>query len=659
MKFHFILLFLLILSPQLIVAQKDKKKNNYKVSRQPLQIRNNPADVQLTFKNINRFSFYSNPAVLQQIAELEKKQDYKALLPVLNEYVSNFGIKNFDTDSYLIWKLGQLSEKTGNLEKAKWLYRLVLRHHRGDLSKVRRYYDSVSVNDDENYLPISYYYELVEYRKSIDTLLPPVGIQINMGQGINSEAADYGPTLNEKDNLLFTSKRNTVKRSANGKPTVNEDIFYAKNLGGGYWDNAVELSTINTQYNEGSAQITRDGKTLYFARCNSPDGYGNCDIYVARLQADSTWGDVENIGPNVNSSSWDSQPCLSHSEDTLYFASDRISGFGLSDIYYTFRMPDGQWSKPQNAGPVINTRLNDVSPFLHPVYDILYFSSGGQRLNFGGFDIFKSYRKNNQWQDPFNIGPLVNGNGDEYYFAIDFRSKYLFYARSDSSTGTRDNLDLFSFPLPMEAQPLATTTLGGTVKDSVTGQPFTGIVSVVDLTERIEVAPKALRPDGSFSFNLIKGHEYLVIITGEDFFRIEQTVRLEGDTQLEFITPAIKFKRWAFASLNFEPSKAEILTGMKPDLDKLLNFLLDHPTFKIYISGHTDGEGEKADNLKLSQRRANAIRDYLLKASRKVAASRVEARGYGNTKPLVEEKTEQDKRINRRVEFEIEKMGGN
>ena len=115
--------------------------------------------------------------------------------------------------------------------------------------------------------------------------------------------------------------------------------------------------------------FSKDGSTLYFSRCDCLDCYGDCDLFSAKLQPDSTWGEVKNLGFSVNSLSWDSHPSLSHTEDTLYFASDRIGGFGLSDIYYTYKLANGQWAPAQNAGPVINTRNNDVSPFYHPDFD--------------------------------------------------------------------------------------------------------------------------------------------------------------------------------------------------------------------------------------------------------------------------------------------------
>jgi outer membrane protein OmpA-like peptidoglycan-associated protein len=283
---------------------------------------------------------------------------------------------------------------------------------------------------------------------------------------------------------------------------------------------------------------------------------------------------------------------------------------------------------------------------------VLYFSSDGQPLNFGDFDIYKAYRDGSKWIEPKNIGPLVNGPGSEYYFTIDSESRELYYARSEEEE--LGNLDLHSFPVPMEAKPDAIANLHGSLLDSLTKKPFKGIVSIIDLDYGIEVAPKYLRPDGSFDFQLINKRNYLLIIQGEDFFRIEEIFFLDGDMEINRETEPIESKI-AFKSLEFEPGKADILQVMHQDLDKLANFLVDHPPFKLNISGHTDSQGSEDSNLRLSQARADAIKAYLIYQF-KIEAARIEAHGYGSSKPIVESEEHDDHRqLNRRVEFEIRK----
>nr|PZN58144.1 MAG: hypothetical protein DIU61_00840 [Bacteroidota bacterium] len=600
------------------------------------------------FPNVNRVKRYHNEAELNNIRKLEAAGDSARAYAALRAYVRKFGIDNFVTDTRMIWKLARLAEKHGPPGEAILLYKLALKHHRQpNREQIARELDSLTVNERDYFVPLDYYYELVQYRKEIDTLRPPQGVLLNIGEWVNSPKADYGPTIGPIDTvLLFTSKRNrNLQYTSQG---YDEDLFYTVRSGDG-WSEAREFSTINTVYNEGSACLSNDGKMLFFARCNSPDSQGNCDLFVAYLLSDGTWGNTRNLGPKVNSPAWDSHPSLSHNGDTLFFASDRLGGFGLSDIYYSVRDANGEWQQAVNAGPIINTQGFEVSPFFHHKFNVLYFSSNGHPLNFGDFDIYKSYRQGNGWSEPLNVGPLVNGAGSEYYFTIDSESKDLFYARSTSDD--IENLDIYSFPVPMGAQPEAVAKLKGSLVNVHTKEPMRGIVTVIDLDKGVEVEPKFLRPDGSFDFRLINKRNYLLIIQGDDFFRIEELFFMDGDMEMHRETEPIESKI-AFQSLEFENGKANILPEMEPDLTKVANFMIDNPNFNIKISGHTDSQGNRESNLRLSQARADAIKAYLTYTF-KINPDRIEAHGYGSSMPIVEEKTEEDRRLNRRVEFEI------
>lgn len=597
------------------------------------------------FPNVNKVAFYEDAAKVKKIQALDKAGNEEALYMALKDYVKNFGITNFNRNIAMIWKLANLAETYGTPGEALLLYKLVLKHHQQgmDIKNVYASYQRLDPDKKENYVPLDFYYELVDYRKDIDTLRPPKSILLNMGEDINSGKEDYGPTVGNTDDLiLFTSKRNEKDDGS-----YNEDLFFSLKLEG-IWSGAMPFININSIYNEGSACLSGDGKLLYFSRCNAPDGAGNCDLYVASMKPDSTWGDVKNLGPNINSTGWDSHPSLTHGGDTLFFASNRAGSFGLSDIYYSIKDQKGNWQKALNAGPIINTASSEVSPFFHHSFNVLYFSSNGHPLNFGEFDIYKSNRLASGWDEPKSTGPLVNGGGSEYYFTIDSKSENLYYARSTEDD--LKNLDLHSFPVPMEAQPNAITRLKGTLKNTQ-GKPEKGIVSVIDLDEGVEVAPKFIRNDGSFDFSLINKRNYLLIIQGDEFFRIEEIFFLEGDKEMNMIAEPIESKL-AFQSLEFENGKANILPAMHDDLDKLANFLIDHPTFNLRISGHTDSAGKEESNLRLSQSRADAIKKYLVDNFR-INPDRITSIGYGSSKPIAQEVTDDHKQLNRRVEFEI------
>lgn len=642
------LLFLTVLLANYtqLFAQKEKKgfKKGGVVTLNDSITSYSQSDI-FEFPNINKVDYYYDAAKLKKIQHLDSEGNESEMYMALKDYLRNFGIENFKRNVAMIWRLAKLSESNGPPGEALLLYKLVLKHHQQglDIKNVYASYQQLNPDKKENYVPLDFYYELVDYRKEIDTLRPPKSILLNMGDDINSLKEDYGPTVGNTDDLiLFTSKRNNKLDGS-----YNEDLFFSMKVDG-RWSLAKAFEKINSEYNEGSACISGDGKFLFFSRCNTPDGLGNCDLYSATMKADSTWGDIKNLGTNINSTGWDSHPSLTHGGDTLFFASNRAGSFGFSDIYFTTKDKKGNWQKAQNAGPIINTVNSEVSPFYHHTYNVLYFSSNGHPLNFGEFDIYKSNRTNRSWSEPKNTGPLVNGSGSEYYFTIDSQSENLYYARSTQED--LKNLDLHSFPVPMEAQPNALTTLKGSLKDP-NGNPEKGIVSVIDLDEGVEVAPKFIRDDGTFDFTLINKRNYLLIIQGDEFFRIEEIFYLDGDHEINKIAEPIESKI-AFETLEFENGKADILASMHEDLNRLANFLIDHPNFKLKIAGHTDSAGKEESNLRLSQARADAIKQYLV-TEFPIDSERITAIGYGSSQPIVEEITDLDRQLNRRVEFEI------
>ena len=647
--FLIVLLFIFLVNTEGISQKKSKRSKKKKKTDQE-QFEPSTTKEIFEFRNVNKISFYYNEKQLKSIELKENGKDWEGLYEELGKYIANFGIQNFYKDTQMLWRYAKLTELYGDAEEAKMLYRLVLKHHRDDieLEKLEIYYDSISKNELQKYVPIDYYYELIDYRRNVDTLAPPRGWKVNMGHFINSEYSDYGPYIAvDGKTLVFTSKRNIVPGGLDKKQ--NEDIYFSI-VEYEQWDYAQPITELNTIYNEGSVCLSKDGKTLYFARCDAPGTYGNCDLYVTFLQNDSTWSRATNLGVNVNSRAWDSHPSLSHNDDTLYFSSDRIGGFGMADIYYTFKDNKGTWVPAKNLGPIINSRNSEVSPFIHPSHHVLYFSSNGYALNFGEFDIYKSPKSQGKWQEADNIGPLVNGEGSEFYFTIDSKSRDLFYARSIEND--LNNLDLYSFPLPMEAQPMAATRVYGSLLDSNTGDPFErGIVSIIDLETGIEVAPQFLSQEGRFDFKLINNKQYLLIIQGDEFFRVEELFFLDGDMELNMVTESIT-SRMKFESIEFDNGSSELKTSMYADLDKLSDFLLDNPSFKLKISGHTDSDGGYDFNMDLSNDRAKAISEYIIYFGN-ISTARIETFGYGSSQPIVEEKSEEDKALNRRVEFEL------
>ena len=200
---------------------------------------------------------------------------------------------------------------------------------------------------------------------------------INLGDGINSEESEYFPSLPVDGNeMIFTRRLNNF----------NEDFFISEKKDG-IWVKATKLlGNINTPQNEGAQNISQDGKWLVFTGCNRTDGFGGCDLYISYL-TDNGWSQAINLGQRINTDQWESQPCLSPDKRDLYFASRSYGGYGGSDIYVSHLQPNGRWGEPENMGPEINTAGDESSPFIHADNQTFYFTSNGL-VGYGDEDLY-------------------------------------------------------------------------------------------------------------------------------------------------------------------------------------------------------------------------------------------------------------------------------
>lgn len=612
----------------------------------------------LEFPNLNKLEFFEGNNYPKRIRKAEEEDDILALDTLLTNYIAQWGIMNFKQGLDYLWKAGQVKELLGDSTAAGLYYELGLKNQRPYRPQVKIHYDSLRARHNVEWVDLKFYYKVLEARRKIDPLIPPKGVMLNMGPKINSDRPDYAPFMHPSDSvLIFTSRRDEEIVIDDIHEKKNEDLYFTeKGFIEGTWSYSERFTDeVNSKYNEGSACLSPDGRTLFFTRCDDPEGLGSCDIYTADYVG-GKWANVRNLGPFVNSDSWDSHPNITPDGGTLYFTSNRRGGFGKSDLYVTERLEDGSWTEAINLGPTVNTVEDEVTPFYHKVNQTLYFSSHGHLKNMGGYDIYKARWLGDHWENPKNVGPLVNSSGNEYYFTIDGKGTRLFYAsakKDQDKAEVKQDFDLYSFPMPMEARPDAIVTLRGYLIDSVTGHPITGLVLVLDRETGIEVAPKFINPYGYFEFDLINNKPYEIYIQGENFLTIKEDVMLDQDTTFAVFTSSFESgKPLVFENLEFADDSYELDLLIEPKLDYIAAFLVKYPMFRLEVKGHTDSDGEAKYNLDLSRKRAAVIRKYILKKG-DLDDSQVDAKGFGETRPLVPNDTEAHKRLNRRVEFEV------
>ncbi|MEY3436655.1 MAG: hypothetical protein RL335_1111, partial [Bacteroidota bacterium] len=315
----------------------------------------------------------------------------------------------------------------------------------------------------------------------------------NLGDSINSPFPEYFPSLTiDGKQLIFTRK----------VQFRNED-FFGTNETNGIWSKAEPLpGGVNTDRNEGAQNISQDGNVLVFTSCDGPDGYGSCDLYYALLTKKG-WSEPINMGSVINTEFWESQPSIAPDKRALYFSARGPGGFGGSDIYVSYLMPNGKWGTPLNMGPDINTSGDETSPFIHADNQTLYFGSNGLQ-GYGKMDLFITRKDSNgHWTKPQNLGYPINTIDDEATLSVASDGVTAYYAsdRSDS----RGSLDLYSFTLKEEIRPIKTLWIKGKVYDAKTKAGLPSAVELKEITTGQRISKVQTDEEGNYLITLPVG----------------------------------------------------------------------------------------------------------------------------------------------------------
>jgi outer membrane protein OmpA-like peptidoglycan-associated protein len=467
----------------------------------------------------------------------------------------------------------------------------------------------------------------------------------NLGDSVNTAESEYFPSISiEGDKLIFT-------RRLNGR---NEDFFGTIRDKNG-WRKALPLKGgINTPMNEGAQNLSQDGNWLFFTGCYRPDGFGSCDIYMSYL-TDNGWSEPFNLGGNINTDQWESEPSISPDKRDIYFASRRPGGYGGSDIYVSHLLPNGTWSKAQNLGPDINTSGDESEPFIHADNQTLYFVSNGLP-GYGDADIFLVRKDNNgKWGQPENLGyPINTINTDgTMIIASDGVTTYFSSNRSDS----RGANDIYTFQMRPGMRPYKTLWIKGKVFDKKTNAALPSTVELIDLATKQTISKVQTDETGNYLITLPVGKDYAFNVNRRGYLFYSDNYSLKEkspDSTYEKNIPLQPIEVNASIVLKnifFDFNKYDLKSESQVELDKLVQLMQDNPTVKIQIEGHTDNIGKAADNLKLSENRAKAVVIYLV--SKNISITRLIAKGFGATKAIADNNTEEGRAHNRRTELKV------
>lgn len=401
-----------------------------------------------------------------------------------------------------------------------------------------------------------------------EVLAHPVGFNPeSLGNQVNTSSDEYVNMLQfDGSQLLFTRKMDL----GNG---LQKEFLFVSQWDGEAWGEAHQLAFADfpEDVDLAAAFISADGRKLYMTGCGWSRN-SSCDLYVSEW-IDGRWSMPMPLPQTINTSSWESQPCMSADGKELYFVSRRS---GNADIYCCQRNADGTWGEPHNLGTPINTKGTEMAPFIHPDGRTLYFSSD-KHVGMGGFDLFMSRRgEDGQWQTPVNLGFPVNTSGDEINFFVAADGKTAFI--SSVREGGYGGYDIYTFEL-----------------DEAFRSDSANYLSTVDV---VELVP--------------------------------------GDAVV-------------LQNIQFEFNSSELTTDSEAGIQMLTDFLQRNPELKVELAGHTDNVGNDAYNMKLSAERANAVRKALIDNG--ISEVRLTANGYGATKPLVPNDSDEHRAMNRRTEM--------
>lgn len=372
----------------------------------------------------------------------------------------------------------------------------------------------------------------------------------NLGPDVNSEGDEYINEVSSDGTRIFFTRR-----------SGDENIFTSEIMDGRFMPaEPLDFSWRNGQ-GSGAMCFSSDMKTMYFVGIDYPDGFGRGDIYKSEF-IDNKWNEPVNIGKPINSATMESQPRISFNGYDLYFVRDTKNY--KSNIYCSTFIDD-IWTNPKPV-TTINTRFNEMSPFIHPDGRTLFFASEGHN-GMGGYDIFVCRKMfDGSWSEPVNLGAPVNSAKNEISFVVSADGSKC-YVSSDR--------------------------------------------------------------DGGFG--------------GYDIYVFDYE-----DINVPEITDTTHF---VMRDINFEFDSAVLEESSFSSIDALADFLRYNPEIKIEVSGHTDDSGSYEHNQTLSEARAMAVKEALL--IRGVEESRLTIAGYGDTRPVAPNDSEENKALNRRVEVRI------
>jgi outer membrane protein OmpA-like peptidoglycan-associated protein/tetratricopeptide (TPR) repeat protein len=574
---------------------------------------------------------------------------------------------NYHSEVYYF--LGAMCYADREYEKALDFFEKFLRFPDSDPSKFEKDYQKKYTEVEEALTSIRAYAEI--YKNPID--FKPVRVA-----GVSSSTDDYLPLISPDGEIMFFTR--TVNKQAKGDlaPRTYEHFSWCKRPDiNTHFDEGTALpEPFNQGANCGGATITVDNRELIVAMKNpNPKNPDNIDLFSTRYnfvtndvgQRVYQWGPLESLGDLVNTpDGFEGQPTLSGDGQTLYFVGVRpecvkdANGNFSHDIFFSKRAKDGSWGKAQLIGGGINTAGQEKGPFMHSDSKSLYFASDGH-IGVGKMDLyFCKVQDDGSIKEIKNIGYPINSEADELGIVVTSDGELAYFGAKNFQSNK--GWDVYEFKMPETAKPEKVMVVKGQVKTSSGVPPAQAKVEInyTESKKKEEVAVN--QDDGTYAavVKMSRNENVTLSVEGDDIAFNSRVIAKKDDpapvvTKLNMETQEAKANEAVVINdIYYSTNSADIEERSKIILDAFADYLKDHPGMVIEISGHTDSRGDDNANKALSAERAFEVMKYLVDHG--VEAKRLTYQGYGESKPVGDNNTEEGRSMNRRTEFVIKKM---